>query len=301
MASIKYKDPITGNMQQITMKVADTLPVGTEVEYNGETVPAGWEEVDETKFGDVVVDSIRTKNLLDTAKFVAGSSSVSILDAKNGTLEIQSTSGYYSQANQKISLKANTTYTISYNGVAEQTGSAVICAIRNLADTTTIARQEGSGDKTFTFTTTENGVIIRFMVTAETNTGKTKYTNIQLEEGSSVTPYTPYQELNNQDTDWQDTGWIDDASGVFSYRLLNKVVYIKFNDKQITLTASSWLELGTLPAGQGFRPSQYFVLDGANNGVDGKYTSAVTTTGSLRVRNTTGGTDVINGVISYIP
>ena len=199
---IKYRTgqgTSASDFTDLVVKVGDTLPIGTEVDYDGQSVPAGWQEVDETNLGDVVVDSIRTKNLLDTAKFVAGSSSVSILDAKNGTLEIQSTNGYYSQANQTISLKANTTYTISYNGVAEQTGSAVVCAIRNLADTATIARQEGAGDKTLTFTTTENGVIIRFMVTAETNTGKTKYTNIQLEEGSTATPYTPHQELDNQE------------------------------------------------------------------------------------------------------
>ena len=181
----------------INSEISNSYGTAQNLGYSQEYVN---DRFDGTKpMGDVVVDSIKTKNLLDTAKFVAGSSSVSILDAKNGTLEIQSTSGYYSQANQTISLKANTTYTISYNGVAEQTGSAVVCAIRNLADTATIARQEGSGDKTLTFTTTENGAIIRFMVTAETNTGKTKYTNIQLEEGSIATTYTPYQELNNQE------------------------------------------------------------------------------------------------------
>lgn len=125
--------------------------------------------------------------------------------------------------------------------------------------------------------------------------------NIENQYGTSQTNAYSEEYINNKLNGISDTGWIDDAGGVFSYRLLNKVVYIKFNDKQITLTAGSWLALGTLPAGQGLRPSQYLVLDGANNGVDGKYTSAITTTGSVRVRNTTGGTDVINGMISYIP
>lgn len=56
---IKYKDPTTGNFKEINVKVADTLPVGSEVDYNGTTIPTGWEEVDspndysteETKIG----------------------------------------------------------------------------------------------------------------------------------------------------------------------------------------------------------------------------------------------------------
>lgn len=56
---IKYKDPTTGQFKDISVKVADSLPIGTEVDYDGETVPTGWEEVDspneysteETKIG----------------------------------------------------------------------------------------------------------------------------------------------------------------------------------------------------------------------------------------------------------
>ena len=56
---MKYKDPTTGNFKEINVKVADTLPVGSEVDYNGTTIPTGWEEVDspneysteETKIG----------------------------------------------------------------------------------------------------------------------------------------------------------------------------------------------------------------------------------------------------------
>ena len=43
---IKYKDPTTGQFKDISVKVADSLPIGTEVDYDGETVPTGWEQVD---------------------------------------------------------------------------------------------------------------------------------------------------------------------------------------------------------------------------------------------------------------
>ena len=46
---MKYRDPQTGEFKDITVKVADTLPVGTEVDYDGATVPNGWAKVDPVK------------------------------------------------------------------------------------------------------------------------------------------------------------------------------------------------------------------------------------------------------------
>lgn len=43
---MKYRDPQTGEFKDIAVKVSDTLPVGTIVEYDGTTVPSGWELVD---------------------------------------------------------------------------------------------------------------------------------------------------------------------------------------------------------------------------------------------------------------
>lgn len=42
---MKYKDPVTGEMKTLSVKAADTLPIGTIVDYDGDTVPDGWEEV----------------------------------------------------------------------------------------------------------------------------------------------------------------------------------------------------------------------------------------------------------------
>ena len=43
---MKYRDPQTGEFKDITVKVADTLPVGTIVEYDGTTIPNGWEQIE---------------------------------------------------------------------------------------------------------------------------------------------------------------------------------------------------------------------------------------------------------------
>ena len=41
---MKYND--NGEYKDIYIKTFDTLPVGTEVDYDGETVPNGWSEID---------------------------------------------------------------------------------------------------------------------------------------------------------------------------------------------------------------------------------------------------------------
>ena len=44
---MKYND--NGEYKEIVVKSVDTLPVGTEVDFDGSTVPSGWEEVSEWK------------------------------------------------------------------------------------------------------------------------------------------------------------------------------------------------------------------------------------------------------------
>ena len=43
---MKYKDS-QGNFQDIYVKVGDNIPVGGEMDFDGNTVPVGWEEVNE--------------------------------------------------------------------------------------------------------------------------------------------------------------------------------------------------------------------------------------------------------------
>lgn len=45
MASIKYKE--NGEYKDIVVKVGDTSPIGLVADYDGNTVPNGWEEVDD--------------------------------------------------------------------------------------------------------------------------------------------------------------------------------------------------------------------------------------------------------------
>ena len=64
--SLKYRTSAgtsASDFTDLVVKVGDTLPIGTEVDYDGQTAPAGWQEVS----SNLVVDSIRTKNLLNIA------------------------------------------------------------------------------------------------------------------------------------------------------------------------------------------------------------------------------------------
>jgi hypothetical protein len=48
--SLKYRTSAgtsASNFSDLVVKVGDTLPVGTEVDYDGQTAPAGWQEVDD--------------------------------------------------------------------------------------------------------------------------------------------------------------------------------------------------------------------------------------------------------------
>jgi hypothetical protein len=49
---MKYND--NGTYKDIYVKTFDTLPIGTEVDYDGETVPTGWTEVSNIDIGTIV-------------------------------------------------------------------------------------------------------------------------------------------------------------------------------------------------------------------------------------------------------
>lgn len=56
---MRYQDPVTGEWKTISVKAADTLPIGTEVDYDGDTVPDGWEQIVEP--GSYALFSVDTR------------------------------------------------------------------------------------------------------------------------------------------------------------------------------------------------------------------------------------------------
>lgn len=61
-----YND--NGTPTNIKTTTYDTLPVGTEVDYDGNTVPAGWTEVDDTTTGNFTLNSNVASGYIQYAK-----------------------------------------------------------------------------------------------------------------------------------------------------------------------------------------------------------------------------------------
>lgn len=96
---MKYRDSQTGQFKDIKVKAFDSLPIGAQVDYNGEEVPDGWKEVDSVTF----VNSLNDYKSSNISNVTRGS-----LRIKNGVayLSVYCTLG--------VALSANTN-TLAFN------------------------------------------------------------------------------------------------------------------------------------------------------------------------------------------
>lgn len=136
--------------------------------------------------GDMVVESIRTKNMFDKNSMILNAS----LNAGNGELA-------YNNDFRTIYFKCkpNTTYTFSQS-VTSNRYAVGITSDNNitLPKTLTII---STSSKTFTTQANTNYVFIMVTkVSDETSNIQDIFNSIQIEEGSIATTYTPYQNLN---------------------------------------------------------------------------------------------------------
>lgn len=152
----------------------DTLPIGSEVDYDGTTIPNGWEEIDDV----VVTENVVSRNLYN----------------KNNSYRI----GAQNQdiANN-ISLKPNTDYCFNTG----KTWTQVTLFNTSGEVTRVIGGTETTDSIQFTTTSNEVKGTFQFYAGAGTDTETYDFTGIQLEKGTSATNYTPYlnmQELENK-------------------------------------------------------------------------------------------------------
>lgn len=57
-----------GVIQELKIKASDTLPVGSIVDYDGVTVPSGWEKVEDT--GVILIkENTDVNNIIDTGVY----------------------------------------------------------------------------------------------------------------------------------------------------------------------------------------------------------------------------------------
>ena len=196
---IKYRTgqgTSASDFTDVVVKVGDTLPIGTEVDYDGQTVPAGWQEVDETNLGDVVVDSIRSKNMYNAISDIQGQ----ILNSTGGLTQ---GAGYVTSLFIKV--KPSTDYTISkvINTAITDPSRDDTMRIGYFTSSKTFISRPTRTDAIWTVTTPSNCEYVRISY-QHTISGQEYCYNVQLEEGSTATAYSPYQELNNQRNEWTD-------------------------------------------------------------------------------------------------
>lgn len=144
--------------------------------------------------GNMVVDSIRTKNLLD----------INLLLIKNDYTKTISYSGSSWEC-RPFQLKANTTYTLSLKINSWTVSGSWFYGIFNGDESfiTMLQNQSVTSDKTQTFTTGSNGLVYFGTVYGFSDDRLPLWAhivNIQIEEGSTATTYNSYQplSLNNQ-------------------------------------------------------------------------------------------------------
>ena len=103
---MKYKDPTTGKFKEINVKVADTLPVGSEVDYNGTTIPTGWEEVDSPN--EYSTEETRIGTWIDGKPLYRKTLNVKLNDDKYGDIEV--TNGYIDKVKDVIHIYGTMDY-----------------------------------------------------------------------------------------------------------------------------------------------------------------------------------------------
>lgn len=164
----------------INSEISNSYGTAENLGYSQEYVN---DRFDGTKpMGDVVVDSIKSKNILDSKALNYGTISQS-----DGQSISSSTTVVYHLS--YIPVKPNTKYTISYNGSSQITIRLFnYGANKSYIGTET---QGGSGVTYKTFTTGNNVYYLRLQF------GQEFLNEIQLEEGEVATEYRPYQNLDN--------------------------------------------------------------------------------------------------------
>jgi hypothetical protein len=143
------------------------------------------------RIGDIVVDSIRSKNMCNiyASQLEASISGTdgSIVTAQNNAC-----------GTNYISVKPNTTYIISAN-----TTFSALRLSEYSSQKVHIQRIAQNNVRSLTITTSANTCYLRWSININNTTttiAKIEALNLQLETGSTVTPYKPYQNLNGMET-----------------------------------------------------------------------------------------------------
>jgi len=186
---MNYNDD--GTIKQITVKAGDTLPVGAEFDIPDNTpIPAGYVEVDEAEFDKIVVNNIRSKNLLPILLKNYWHCSYTV---NNNTITLKPTEvgGVSFVRLMPITLPVGK-YTFSFTATGNFYDAKFLDITGGSIDVTS-----GSDDFTFEITGGTTTFACGFYVSTSSTSNTATVTNIQIEKGETATDYEVYKSFDN--------------------------------------------------------------------------------------------------------
>lgn len=180
---MKYKDPITGELRDVIIKSGDTLPIGTVVEFDGETIPDGYEEFETEDYGslgNIIVDDVICKNLCSGI-------------SQGYFININGTSFGRTLADNGLVIKVeeNNDYTISTTDTQARYRIAFTNTLLSIGGSSSDIYNALTKDGTKASITRNSGAYKYLIVNA------TDLSKIQVEKGSVATDYVAHKEFTN--------------------------------------------------------------------------------------------------------
>lgn len=125
--SLKYRTSAgtsASNFTDLVVKVGDTLPIGTEIDYDGQSVPAGWQEVDdpnvysttETKVGTWIDGKPIYRRVLDELTTNSTAFTEQIYNISSGIRDLIRFDGFIKPDNYGTKVSLNYYYNSSTYG-----------------------------------------------------------------------------------------------------------------------------------------------------------------------------------------
>lgn len=242
---MKYKDPITGELKDIIIKSGDTLPIGTIVDFDGDTIPDGYEEATEASdvvnslegneiyrapsvkvvnevlngsksMGSIVVEDIECKNLFKTPNFSETKNGVTLSCEKglfrlNGTATATTTffiTNHFDM-NYLNSKWLNKTITTSIQNIKNATDGFEL----NFASSSSTYYYQIKSNTISNTKLISNEITAIMIVIGNGSTWNNATFNVQSEKGTVATDYVEHKEFSNKQiysTSEQVIGvWID--------------------------------------------------------------------------------------------
>ena len=207
--------------------------------------------------GSIVVDDIKCKNLFGVNSMAIRSGVTSIYNGSTLTLNGTSTGENFNEdyTLKMVRLPAGT-YTFTIKAISgTKTGSQSL-VIRNIDNNSSILDTNFTGNYTYTFTLNQDtniNVLIYYLASGNVFTNYVM--NIQIEQGSEATPYTPYKKIIKEEN-----GYVKESTTFYANDFKCKNMFDKSN-----VVAGYLSNAGNVVSNTQYSTSDYINVKGIGN------------------------------------